>query len=86
MEPSALNSVVSIQEELELHDVRLRIPWGGTSPRALTACYQRHILKAQAEKSVSDFVNADQYDLWLPTKKAPWKYQGAPLLLSLEGD
>ncbi len=26
------------QLELELNDVRLRIPWGGRSPRSLTEC------------------------------------------------
>ena len=57
-----------------------RAPWGGRSPRVLTAGYQRGILKAQAAKSVSDFISDEQYDLWLPGKKAPWKYQGAPLL------
>ncbi len=58
----------------------VRAPWGGRSPRELTAAYDKFTLKAQAGKSVSDFVNSDQYDLWLPTEKAPWKYQGAPLL------
>ncbi len=58
-----------------------RVPWGGRSPRALTRGYGRFILKREREKSMSDFVNDDQYDLWLPIKKAPWSYQGAPLLL-----
>jgi len=60
-------------------------PWGGKSPRVLTAGYARFSLKAQAEKSVSDFVDVDQGDFWLPMKKAPWYYQGAPLLLPLQG-
>jgi len=57
------------------------LPWGGRSPRALTRGHRRITLKAQAEKSVSDFVDPDQLDLWLKVKKAPWKYQGAPLLV-----
>ncbi len=58
-----------------------RVPWGGASPRVLTAAYERFILKPRAQKSVSDFVRSvDQFDLWLPMEKAPWKYQGAPLL------
>ena len=57
-----------------------REPWGGRSPRALTRGYKRFILKAQAAKSMGDFVDPEQYDLWLPIKKAPWIYQGAPLL------
>ena len=59
-------------------------PWGGQSPRVLTAAYKRSILKAQADKSVSDFVNADQYDLFEAVcKKAPAIYAGAPLLQRL---
>ena len=57
-----------------------REPWGGRSPRVLTAAYARFILKAQVAKSVSDFVDAEQYDFWRRMKKAPWIYQGAPLL------
>jgi len=60
-----------------------RLPWGGRSPRALTRGYERFILKAQAKKSVRDSVDPNQYDLWLSTKKAPWLYQGAPLLQDL---
>jgi len=61
------------------------LPWGGQSPRVLTAAYVRFTLKAQAKKSVSEFAcDENQFDLWLPVKKAPWKYQGAPLLDSLE--
>ena len=57
-------------------------PWRGQSPRVLTAGYKRFTLKAQAEKSVSDFVSDErQYDLWLPIERAPWVYQGAPFLL-----
>ena len=59
----------------------LGMPWGGQSPRALTSAYRRFSLKAQAAKSVSDFVDPEQCDLWLPIQKAPWVYQGAPLLL-----
>jgi len=62
-----------------------RQPWGGRSPRGLTKAFRRFTLKAQAEKSVSDFVSDEnQYDLWLPIKKAPWIYQGAPLLKDLD--
>ncbi len=60
-----------------------REPWGGRSPRALTRGAKRFILKAQAGKSTSDFVgDPRQCDLWLPVEKAPWEYQGAPLLLA----
>ena len=59
-------------------------PWEGRSPRALTRGYKRFTLKAQAKKSVSDFVrDPSQYDLWLPIERAPRVYRGAPLLLPL---
>ncbi len=82
-------SQARIGEQLELQlegDVLVdprRLPWGGRSPRALTRVALRGILKAQADKSVSNFVDPEQYDLWLPIKKAPWQYEGAPLLRSL---
>jgi len=62
-----------------------KLPWGGRSPRALTRGYKRFILKPRAKKSVSDFVSDEnQYDLWLPVKKAPFVYDGAPSLLPLD--
>ena len=72
-------------DQLDLWEAELNAqPWGGRSPRALTAGYARFTLKAQAVKSVgADFVDEDQHDLWLPIKNAPWKYQGAPLLKEL---
>jgi len=60
-------------------------PWGGVSPRVLTSAYRRFSLKAQAVKSVSDFVDPEQYDLWLPIQERPFIYDGAPLLLPLKG-
>ena len=71
---------------LALDDVRVKpavVPWAGASPRDLTREGIRRILKAQAGKSMGDGCDTEQYDLWLSIKKAPWKYQGAPLLISL---
>ena len=60
------------------------LPWAGTSPRALIRGYVSFILKAQAKKSVSDFVNADQVDLFeARIKRAPVLYTGAPSLLPI---
>ena len=74
-------------EQLELFEgglVTVVLPWDGRSPRALTRVALSGIFKAQAGKSVSDFVNPDQYDLFVTRqKKAPWKYQGAPSLRPL---
>ncbi len=56
------------------------VPWEGVAPRALTAGYVHGILKTQGGKSMGDSVDPEQYDLWMIIKKAPWVYQGAPLL------
>ncbi len=60
------------------------LPWGGRSPRALTRAHGMFILKAQAGKSVSVFVDPEQCDLWLPMEKGP-VYDGASLLLEPKG-
>ena len=60
-----------------------REPWGGLSPRGLTRVALGGILKAQAEKSVSGLVIPGQLEFWPSEEKAPWKYQGAPLLVGL---
>ncbi len=60
------------------------VPWEGRSPRALTRGALGLIFKPQGVKSVSDFVDPEQYDLFPEAKeKAPWKYQGAPLLVDV---
>jgi len=58
-------------------------PWGGVSPRGLTRSYKRFNLPAWAEKRMVVYVDPEQYDLWLPMKRAPSEYFGAPLLLPL---
>ncbi len=69
------------QLELDLDDVRRRVPWGGVQPRVLTRGYAQFIFKAQAVKKTSDSVDADQLPLFPGlVRKAPWVYQGAPLL------
>ena len=60
------------------------LPWSGRSPRGLTQVALSGIFKAQADKSLSDFVCAAQGDLWLISpKNAPGFYSGAPLLMDL---
>ncbi len=70
------------QLELALDDVRLKIPWEGRSPRGLTRVRISSIFKAQAEKSVSDFVNPDQIEMSQLRQESPL-YEGAPLLSPL---
>ncbi len=78
-----------VGDQLELFTPKemgeVRVPWGGVSPRALTRGYKSFIFDREGRKSMSDFVDPEQCDLWIPTKKAPWVYQGAPSLLPLTG-
>ena len=61
-----------------------RLPWGGRSPRELTRVSTSIIFKAQAVKAQAILlVDEGQYDLWLPVKKAPGWFSGAPSLLPL---
>ena len=68
----------STQLELELDDVRLKIPWDGRSPRGLTRGAMALFLSSAAEKSVSAFVDPEQGDLF--KKAAPRSRGAAPLL------
>ena len=71
----------SSQLELELEDVRVRVPWDGRSPRALTRCAMRPIFKARAAKKHERIcLDPFQLEFALTGEKAPWVYQGAPLL------
>ncbi len=58
-----------------------REPWGGRSPRGLTKVRKWLFLRREPQKDDRYVVDPNQYDLWVPVKKAPWVYQGAPLLL-----
>jgi len=70
------------QLEMALGDVRVKLPWNGRSPRDLTRVALSGIFKARAVKSVSEFVDADQGDLFeAPAEEGPREFPGAPLLL-----
>ena len=57
-------------------------PWEGRNPRDLTRVTVEGIFKAQAEKSVSDFVSVDQYEICEACRmEGPPVYGGAPLLI-----
>jgi len=72
------------QLELDLNDVRVRIPWSGRSPRGLTRARLAFIFKAQAREKRERSWDSAQLDLFpRAPKKAPWVYQGAPLLSPL---
>ncbi len=50
------------QLELELNDVRVRIPWGGRSPRSLTECGKLFMLRAAPTGGATD---TNQFTLFL---------------------
>ncbi len=77
---------VGDQLALALDDVRLQLPWSGRSPRDLTRVASLAIFKPGRQKSVSDFVDPDQIDLFeARQKKEELRYVGAPLLIPLGG-
>jgi len=66
--------------DLKAHGLWLEVPWGGRSPRVLTAGYVRFTLKTQGEKKHVRSGLSGQYDLWPTDQKGSLVYQGAPLL------
>ncbi len=67
--------------QLDLWQVELdALPWQGQSPRVLTKGFVPLFLRREPQKDERFFVDPDQLDLWPTAKRAPWKYQGAPLL------
>ena len=74
----------STQLELELDDVRLKVPWNGRSPRGLTRGSQVVILKAQAGKGRPQTRMPAQRDLFEDWQSGPC-YTGAGTLLPLPG-
>jgi len=68
--------------QLDLWQVDLDgLPWQGQSPRGLTKAQKALFLRREPQKDERFFVDPDQVDMWLPAKKAPRKYRGAPLLV-----
>ncbi len=61
----------------------LRVPWEGRSPRALTRVALGLILKTRGEKSVSEVIDPEQYDLFDAERAPPGLWEGAPTLLPL---
>lgn len=73
----------SSQLDLELTDVRVRIPWGGQSPRALTKINMSLFSRREPQKDDSFFIDPNQYDLFRAAIKGRPQYGGAPSLLPL---
>ena len=70
--------------ELALGDERVRIPWDGQSPRALTRVANSIFLRRKPQKDAWDVLCEIQYDLWPAAKTAaPPVWGGSPSLLPL---
>ena len=69
--------------QLDLFQDNLVLPWNGRSPRSLTRGRKALFLQRERQKNERFFVDTDQVILWTATKRAPWKYQGAPLLMEV---
>ncbi len=85
--PVKKNGVLGEQLQLALEGEEiLRIPWEGRSPRALTRGSLSGIFETRGGKSVSDFVDPAQVDLFeaLGWKQGPF-YEGALPLIPLPG-
>ncbi len=73
----------SEQLELALDDVRLKIPWGGQSPRGLTTAYERFTLKTQGAEKRERFSLCARCDYYIVTTRGGPTRGGAPTLLPL---
>ncbi len=72
------------REDLEQLELRLfeGEPWSGRSPRALTKARLGLFLNREGEKHERFFADPDQLAFFpAEVEIAPWKYQGAPLLV-----
>jgi len=75
--------MISDQLELSLRDTRVRIPWGGQSPRGLTRGCKALFLRREPQNDDGFFTDTDQYDLFLAAIPGRSRYGGAPSLLPL---
>ncbi len=73
----------SYQLELAVDDVRVRIPWGGQSPRSLTKINMSLFSRREPQKDDRFFVDPNQYDQFLAAITGRPRYGGAPSLQPL---
>ena len=67
--------------QLDLWQAELdALPWQGRSPRTLTRGHLAFIFKPEAQKRERFLIDPRQLLFELPGNKAPWTYQGVPLL------
>ena len=72
--------------QLDLFEAELsRLPWRGQSPRALTRVQKGLFSRREPQKNERFFVDQNQIDMFpAAITGPPWKYRGAPLLVSLD--
>ncbi len=71
--------------QLDLWEAEIdALPWRGVSPRGLTRGYLALFLRRKPQKDARFYLGPEQYKFRLVGEKAPWKYQGAPLLKKVE--
>jgi len=75
-----------VNAQLDLWESELvKLPWRGRNPRSLTRGSEALFLRREPEKDERFFVDPKQLEIvWRRQKKAPWAYQGAPLLVEGE--
>ena len=73
-----------IAKQLNLFEDWVPLPWDGRSPRSLTRGAKALFLRRKPQKADRFFVDPDQLEVFGRRKKAPWGYQGAPLLKELD--
>jgi len=73
-------------DQLELFEAMAleesRLPWGGKSPRGLTRGSGVLYSRREPREDACCFADVNQVDMFRRRlKKAPWRYEGAPLLI-----
>jgi len=74
----------AVQLGLELDDARVRIPWSGQSPRALTRAAKMLYSRREPQKSMRDLLLMGQLELEFSIHKVPPLWGGTHSLLPLE--
>ena len=71
-------------DQLDLWEAELvALPWKGQSPRALTRAANGLFLRQEPPKSMREFVDGDQLDLFDVANQRGPLYEGAPSLFLL---
>ena len=69
--------------QLDLFVDVVDLPWHGRSPRSLTRSAKALFFRREPQKNERFFVDPGQLEFELPGYNAPWRYEGAPLLVGI---